>query len=987
MADTDIELAIDLNVTDAEKTAKDLQKEIEKIFESRNGEQSKSLTSLEIQMKKNFDTANKLREELLRLSETPLIPTEEFQEVDRQFDELTNKMEAMSKELNERYAKSQATGVYDSGLNELAEELDLVEAEYDRVNKQRDALMASGAAWMPVEETQEYQKLNMQLDATNDKLKQQIIHYQELADKEAAANSEAAIARQEMTAGNKSITALSMSIRGIGRLLPGVSTTGIMGITMVTKGIMRLTTLTKVQLVQALTALKAAFAKLFAFIMAHPIILVFTAIAAAVIAIVKVLKKWKAEGEEIAELMGEKLLEFLEKAKNVAKELISVLVKGFIRIGTLLPRAAVNFVQFLVNKLKSLKSTIEESLKLMAQWNDGMNETNTALSNLTSSLNYLKGSIAAAFTPILTTVEPILTMLIDSLAEVVNFVGMVIAKLSGATSYTKAVRVQTDYAKSLDKTAKSAKKANEQLASFDKLNVLNPDKGSGAVSAPVVDFAKMGLEETPLPDWLFDFEKLSGTLSNTINNFLKSIDWDYIKGKASMVGTDIADFINGLDFGDALGETLGEGLNTITTAVNSFLKKFKGLKLGERLGKLIKKAIETINWKDVGEMFSGGINQLSLMIIGFTDQFEGSELGKAFSEFLSGSLGKINWVLVRGAIRGVVDDIVGFLNEFLTEDNFKLVGTTLGELLNTIFTGINVFADGAKWKEWGENLAKGIEEFIETTDFTMGAEAIFKLFSGILDMVYAAVTKLMEPATIEKITDKIVDFISSLNFEEIGKKAKEISEKLITGLKKIWQALKDSGALNEIIKLIVDLMQSKEEWEELFKGFKSDIVAGVLKEKIHKIFSSIGEWFSSVLNEFIVEPFSYVWKQISGAVSSFWDWLTGDSGDKELHLADVAMGGPAWRKVANKANSISKLADGAVLPPNKPFLAIVGDQTNGTNVEAPLSTIQQAVADVMSNMGVKVVFDVKGDPLGIFKATQREATVFYNQHGYSAFSQ
>lgn len=37
------------------------------------------------------------------------------------------------------------------------------------------------------------------------------------------------------------------------------------------------------------------------------------------------------------------------------------------------------------------------------------------------------------------------------------------------------------------------------------------------------------------------------------------------------------------------------------------------------------------------------------------------------------------------------------------------------------------------------------------------------------------------------------------------------------------------------------------------------------------------------------------------------------------------------------------LAKGAVLPANKPFLAMVGDQKSGTNVEAPLATIQQAV--------------------------------------------
>ncbi len=44
---------------------------------------------------------------------------------------------------------------------------------------------------------------------------------------------------------------------------------------------------------------------------------------------------------------------------------------------------------------------------------------------------------------------------------------------------------------------------------------------------------------------------------------------------------------------------------------------------------------------------------------------------------------------------------------------------------------------------------------------------------------------------------------------------------------------------------------------------------------------------------------------------------------------------------------IPHLAKGAVLPANQPFLAVVGDQKRGTNVEAPLATIQEAVAQVM----------------------------------------
>lgn len=61
--------------------------------------------------------------------------------------------------------------------------------------------------------------------------------------------------------------------------------------------------------------------------------------------------------------------------------------------------------------------------------------------------------------------------------------------------------------------------------------------------------------------------------------------------------------------------------------------------------------------------------------------------------------------------------------------------------------------------------------------------------------------------------------------------------------------------------------------------------------------------------------------------------------------------------ITPKVNGYARLATGAVLPPNDPFLAIVGDQKHGTNIEAPLSTIEDAVRNVVgdSNYSPEVV--------------------------------
>ena len=49
--------------------------------------------------------------------------------------------------------------------------------------------------------------------------------------------------------------------------------------------------------------------------------------------------------------------------------------------------------------------------------------------------------------------------------------------------------------------------------------------------------------------------------------------------------------------------------------------------------------------------------------------------------------------------------------------------------------------------------------------------------------------------------------------------------------------------------------------------------------------------------------------------------------------------------------TIPPLARGAVLPPNQPFLAMVGDQKHGTNIEAPLDTIVEAMNIALQNNG------------------------------------
>lgn len=123
--------------------------------------------------------------------------------------------------------------------------------------------------------------------------------------------------------------------------------------------------------------------------------------------------------------------------------------------------------------------------------------------------------------------------------------------------------------------------------------------------------------------------------------------------------------------------------------------------------------------------------------------------------------------------------------------------------------------------------------------------------------------------------------------------------------------------------------------------------------------------------------------RISEAVQSINLWLKSDLKEQISALSDGL--GSINFTISAIGNGISsstgirmpRLATGAVIPPNREFLAVLGDQKSGTNIEAPLDTIKQAVAEVVgmtSRSSQPVILQVDGRELGrvTLNQTQRE---------------
>ena len=97
----------------------------------------------------------------------------------------------------------------------------------------------------------------------------------------------------------------------------------------------------------------------------------------------------------------------------------------------------------------------------------------------------------------------------------------------------------------------------------------------------------------------------------------------------------------------------------------------------------------------------------------------------------------------------------------------------------------------------------------------------------------------------------------------------------------------------------------------------------------------------------------------------------------------TAAGAPAG--AAPATSTTPHLAKGAVLPPNRPFLAMVGDQTRGTNIEAPLDTMLEAFRGALAESGgagdVNIRVEFKGQLAQLARVLQPMITAEDSRRG------
>lgn len=215
------------------------------------------------------------------------------------------------------------------------------------------------------------------------------------------------------------------------------------------------------------------------------------------------------------------------------------------------------------------------------------------------------------------------------------------------------------------------------------------------------------------------------------------------------------------------------------------------------------------------------------------------------------------------------------------------------------------------------------------------------------------------------------------------------------GLKQIWDGLKNTW--NAIIDSIRDAWNMFIEW---LRGKNPELAAifetygklvSDLYNSVKQILGGIITFISGVFTgdwdkawEGVKQIFKGIWNGIvsilEGAVNLIIggiNWMIRQLNKIQIKAPDWLGGGTIGFNIpAISTVSIPRLAQGAVIPPNREFLAVLGDQKNGTNVEAPLETIKQAVAEVLSQngSGEEIIIKFTGDLATLARVLTPEIT-------------
>lgn len=569
-----------------------------------------------------------------------------------------------------------------------------------------------------------------------------------------------------------------------------------------------------------------------------------------------------------------------------------------------------------------------------------------------------------------------------------------------------------DAAKGLKDAAKAADSYLSPLDEIDRYES-NKDSGAGdagenggsSIPGYKPPSASEMFEEVPIDSAIKDFankikaliaaqdwDGLGELLASKINSVLAKVDdaisWEKVGPKITYFVNAFTQTFNSLVRNinwELMGKTVGDGINTI---VNTLLLLITGIDwklLGSSFARGMNSLVDTVNWWNLGNLIGQKFMIAWNMFYGFVTTLNWSQVGFALANGINGAIAAIDGETIGTSISVFVLGLLTMILIAIQNTDWHAVGQTIADMLNSI----DWIEIAAQLYEAGKALIDGLlTAFSELPTPVIVATSLILTFlaaikmgpviaeavsaiktiittiqgaGGLISALKAVIAMIGGPTTlaIVAIVAVVAGAVALIiaHWDEV----KEWMVGFVEWLKSLfltdWTTV--FGSAGQVIN---DFFSGVSQFfggiKKIFSGL-IDFLTGVFTGNWSKAWSGIVTIFGGFFDMIVglaKTPINAVIDLVNGmisAVESGLNWVIGGINKIGFTVPDwvPGLGGTGWHPSVGTVSwgRIPRLATGAVIPPQSEFLAVLGDQKRGTNIETPESLLRQIMREELQS--------------------------------------
>lgn len=538
------------------------------------------------------------------------------------------------------------------------------------------------------------------------------------------------------------------------------------------------------------------------------------------------------------------------------------------------------------------------------------------------SFGQVKSNLLTAFQPIYEAILPWLNKLMQALAQVTAQMAQFTASVFGTTAQkaqdnAKALEEQVD---ATNDTTKATKKAEKALASFDTVQKLTNNSTEDTTAGTPQFDTDFSAAENQMPQWLTDFwktfqESWAQYGQQTIDSAKNALS--ALKDMLTAIGQSFMNVWNngtGVETLNNLQLLLQMILDLIGSIATAFTNAWNTGNVGEQMLQSIMNLINTViqavtaigqafiaawNNGNAGERLLSALMQMITAVVNLINS-----IGQAFiTAWNEGGLGESIFSHILSIITNIITAIKSIAENLQSaweyNGNGVAIWTSILKIIDDVLAGIDRMSQATA--NWASGL--NFEPLVTAFRNVMSAiEPLVDIIMNGLSWAYENVLLPLGKWTIEKALPALLNMLAAA-LEAI----ETVCEALAPVLQQIWT----------LVKPIV--------------SFIGSAVIGAI-ELVTAAIQALGKALAYVIG--------LISKVSSGIGSGLSSLISAVSGTRTFAL-----------NASMPSLNIPALANGAVISPNNQFLALLGDQKSGVNVETPLSTMIDAFNKALDARG------------------------------------